>query len=141
VHDTDEQKLFGPLLNRRLLAEAGSLLRFGFVGGMASATYILAALLLERAGMTPQTANIISVAASITVSFLGHVFYSFRKGRITSPYVFRFLVLSVAVYAFSSAGTHAGVVWFGWPYCAVVLAVAATIPLFTWTAGRFWVFR
>ena len=141
MQDVRERKLFDPLLKRRLLAEAGSLLRFGLVGGAASATYILVALLVARAGVTPQTANVIGVVASTTVSFLGHLFYSFRRDRITRAYVIRFLILSVAVYAFSSAGTHISVAWFGWPYWAVVLAVAATIPLFTWTAGRFWVFR
>jgi putative flippase GtrA len=141
VQDVRERKLFDPQLKRRLLAEAGSLLRFGLVGGAASATYVVVALLAARAGVTPQTANIIGVVASTTVSFLGHLFYSFRRDRITRAYLIRFLILSVAVYAFSSAGTHIGVAWFGWPYWAVVLAVAATIPLFTWTAGRFWVFR
>lgn len=117
------------------------MLRFGVVGVGACATYILVALLFAQAGLSPQGANLIGVVASTTVSFLGHVFYSFRKSRITSSYVVRFLILSLAVYALSRAGTHAGVLWLGWPYWLVVVAVAAMIPLFTWTAGRFWVFR
>lgn len=135
------QKLLDSVLKHRLLMEAASILRFGLVGVAACATYMLVALLVARAGLSPQGANLIGVVASTTVSFLGHVFYSFRKDRITRRYVLRFSILSVAVYAFSSAGTHAGVTWLGWPYWTVVIALAASIPLFTWTAGRFWVFR
>jgi putative flippase GtrA len=128
-------------MKRRLLVEVISLLRFGVVGIGASATYILVALVVARAGLPPQGANLLGVVASTTVSFLGHLFYSFRKGGITSRYILRFSVLSLAVYAFSRAGTYAGLTWFEMPYWVVVFAVAAMIPLFTWTAGRFWVFR
>ena len=139
--DANGQKSFDTVLKPRLLVEAGSMLRFGMVGVGACATYIVVALLFSQAGLSPQGANLVGVVASTTVSFLGHVFYSFRKGRVTSRYVVRFLILSCAVYALSRAGTHAGHVWFGWPQWLVVVAVAAMIPLFTWTAGRFWVFR
>lgn len=126
---------------RRLMAEAGSILRFGVVGAGASATYVLVALLVERAGLSPQGANLVAVVASTTVSFLGHLFYSFRKTSVKGRYVVRFLGQSAAVYVVTIAGTHAGTVWLGWPYWVVVFAIAAAVPLFTWTAGRFWVFR
>lgn len=103
--------------------------------------YVLAALAAAYAGVPPQGANLIGVVASTSVSFFGHVFYSFRKGGVTRQYVVRFVILSLAVYILSRVGTHAGIAWLGLPYWAVVLAVAAIIPLFTWTAGRFWVFR
>jgi putative flippase GtrA len=141
VLDANERELSARVLKRRLLAEAGSILRFGLVGIAASATYILVALILKREGLSPQGANVAGVTASTTISFLGHLFYSFRKDRITLNYVARFLVMSAAVYAFSSAGTHLGVAWFGWSHGVVVLTLAACIPLFTWTVGRFWVFR
>lgn len=137
----NESGLVDTLMKRRLLREAGSILRFGVVGIGACATYIVVALVSARAGGPPQMANLIGIAAGTTVSFLGHVFYSFRKGGLTSPYLMRFSVLTLAVYALSRAATHAGIAWFGWPHWLVVFAVAAIIPLFTWPAGRFWVFR
>lgn len=117
------------------------MLRFGVVGIGVSAAYVVVALAGERSGLSAQQANFVGVIASTLISFLGHLFYSFRKGGITKSYTLRFLVLSLAVYALSRAGTSLGVSYLGWPYWIVVLSIAATMPLFTWTAGRFWVFR
>lgn len=130
-----------PAIRHRLFAELGSMLRFGVVGIGASATYIVVALAAERAGLSPQQANLVGVIASTLTSFFGHLFYSFRRDGITGQYITRFLVLSLAVYALSRAGTSLGVTYLGWPYWIVVLSIAVTMPLFTWTAGRFWVFR
>lgn len=117
------------------------MLRFAVVGIGASSTYILVALLAGTSGLQPQGANLLGVLASTSVSFLGHAFYTFRKSGLTVRYLVRFTILSFAVYVLSRAATHAGVEWLAWPYWAVVLAVASLIPLFTWTASRFWVFR
>jgi putative flippase GtrA len=115
--------------------------RFGIVGIGSCATYILVALAGEWAGLDLQEANLFGVLASTVFSFLGHVFFSFRKGGIAGAYLWRFLVLSLAVYGLTYLGTHVGVAVLGWPRKLIVLLVAAAIPAFTWTAGRFWVFR
>jgi putative flippase GtrA len=126
---------------RGLLDEASSMLRFAVVGIGASSTYILVALLAGTSGLQPQGANLIGVLASTGVSFFGHAYYSFRRGGLTARYLMRFTILSLAVYVLSRAATHAGVEWLAWSYLTVVFAVAALIPLVTWTASRFWVFR
>ncbi len=97
--DANERELSARGLKLRLLAEAGSILRFGLVGIAASATYILVALILKREGLSPQIANVVGVTAGTTVSFLGHLFYSFRKKRVTSHNLTRFLLMSAGVYA------------------------------------------
>lgn len=128
-------------MKSRWYAELASMGRFGIVGIGACATYILVALAGEMAGLAPQAANLVGVLSSTAFSFVGHVFYSFRKGGITGAYLLRFSVLSLVVYFLTFTGTYAGVVLLEWPRPLVVFLVAAIIPLFTWTAGRFWVFR
>lgn len=125
----------------RITTEMASMGRFGIVGIGSCATYILVALAGEWAGLDLQKANFFGVLASSVFSFLGHVFFSFRKGGIASAYLWRFLVLSLAVYGLTYLGTHVGIAVLGWPRKLIVLLVAAAIPAFTWTAGRFWVFR
>ena len=128
-------------MKARLLTELASMGRFGIVGLGSCATYILVALAGEWYSLDSQKANLIGVLASTAFSFLGHVYFSFRKGAISAAYLLRFLVLSLAVYGLTFVGTHVGVSLLGWPRPLVVLLVAAAIPIFTWTAGRFWVFR
>lgn len=125
----------------QLLGELASMGRFGTVGLGSCATYVVVAMLGESAGLGSQGANLVGVLASTTFSFLGHVFFSFRKGGIALAYLGRFLTLSLGVYCLTYVGTHAGVAMFGWPRPIVVLLVAAAIPIFSWTASRFWVFR
>lgn len=128
-------------MTARLRTELASMGRFGIVGVGSCATYILVALAGNWAGLRLQEANLFGVLASTAFSFLGHLFFSFRKGGITGAYLWRFLVLSLAVYGLTYVGIHVGASVLGWPRPLIVLLVAAAIPAFTWTAGRFWVFR
>lgn len=128
-------------MKSRFQAELASMGRFVIVGVGACATYILVALVGDRSGLAAQPANLVGVLASTAFSFFGHVYYSFRKGGIAGAYLLRFSVLSLAVYIVSYGGTYTGVSLLQWPRPLVVFIVAAIIPLFTWTAGRFWVFR
>ena len=124
-----------------LKPELASMGRFGLVGLASCATYVAVALLAESAGLAPQAANLAGVLASTALSFVGHALYSFAKGGITRAYLLRFCALSAAVYGLTYLATYVGVTLLGWPRTLVVLGIAAIIPVFTWTAGRFWVFR
>ncbi len=128
-------------MKSRLQAELASIGRFGVVGFGACVTYILVALLGARLGLGAQSANLVGVFTSTVFSFLGHAYYSFQKNFITRIYILRFIVLSFAVYVLSFGATYIGIALLQWPRPMVVVIIAAIIPLFTWSAGRFWVFR
>ncbi len=128
-------------MKAELKPELASMGRFGLVGLASCATYVAVALVAARVGLAPQVANLAGVLASTALSFIGHALYSFGKDDITRAYLLRFCVLSAAVYVLTYMLTYAGVTLFGWPRAFVVLGIAAIIPLFTWTVGRFWVFR
>lgn len=114
------------------------LVRFGLVGGAATATHLAAAwaLLRQWPEMSPFLANLIAFLLAFQVSFWGHSRFTFG----TEGSRLRFFLVSGAGFALNNVLLGLlllpGVFT---PFVAICLA-AALVPLFVFIASKLWVF-
>lgn len=117
---------------------SGQIMRFGIVGGAATATHmaVAAALLSATVPWPVWLINVIAFAVAFWVSFFGHRHFTFkRKG---SPV--RFLGAAMAGLAVNNVFLLA-VLWVtGNEMLSVVLAAAAA-PVAVFAISRLWVFN
>ena len=125
-----------------MLREALLGLRFGIVGVAASLTHfaVLTALLsLAKAG--PVLANTCAYALALGVSFTGHHFWTFRTGGPLVRSFLRFLGASGGAYVVSTLVLVVLLRATALPDAMAALLAVAVMPLVTFVAHRFWVFR
>lgn len=118
------------------------ILRFGGVGGVATLSHVAAALAAEAVlPVTPQQANLAGFAVAVVVSYTGHARFTFDTPLRSGRQFQRFLMLSLAGLAASSLTVHLMTTLLGMGFLAAMAAVAVVVPLFSYIAMRFWVFR
>lgn len=126
---------------RRLQTFIAEGYRFGLVGLCATLTYIIASLSAILIGLDVYLANLLGYLASVAISYFGHNAFTFRstlQHRIKLP---RFIVLSITTYFLSNLILLIVANTLERRPFEAALAVACSIPLFTWVTAKFWVFR
>jgi len=122
-------------------ALTAKLARFAGVGALATGLYVAVAwVAVEAFGLAPLPASLFGYVAAIGVSYLGQKRLTFRSAgahRIELP---RFLATSVLAFA-GSVGSMAAVTGAGWDYRFGLVAAALAVPLASFAAMNFWVFR
>lgn len=114
--------------------------RFGAVGILATLVHIVVAIaVVELTGIDVFWANICAFCVAAFVSYGGNHRWTFSRNGSHMRYLPRFLSIAalglalgqIMVWSISEAGGH---------YRVAVLAVAVTVPAFTFLASRFFVF-
>lgn len=83
---------------------AGELIRFGFVGALATATHFVTAALLFSTGATGLfAANTAGFAAAFFVSYFGHHRVTFRSGTADLHSLLRFGIVALAGFGVNMA--------------------------------------
>lgn len=125
----------------QLTIEFGRLVRFGLSGIFATLTYGGISSAIVETGLTrPVAAAVFGYLASATVSYYGHLYFSFRVAPDHRKFFWRFAVTSVITFPMAIVITYliTGVV--GGPNGRAVAAVMVLIPLTNYFCNRFWVF-
>ena len=128
----------------RLLLVQG--LKFGIVGGLATAVHlVLFVLCIELAGMQPFWANFPAFAVAVAVGFTGHFLWTFRHrdraGTISwTPVFVRFAVTAALGLLLNSLIVYGVVDAFGLGYGYAAVLMATLTPATVFTASKFWVF-
>lgn len=121
--------------------EFGRVLRFGLVGGTATLTYLVAALISgEVFHLAPLVASTVGLLASCGVSYIGHCAFSFRVASDHRLYLPRFLVMAVIAYVTQLTAMAIITDLLLLPYQYGVAAVVVMIPLVNYAVSRLWVF-
>ena len=114
---------------------------FGVMGACATLLHVGVALLLtERAALDSFVANACGAAAAFAVSYLGNARITFPSQRGLWNGASRYLVVTFASLALSSAIlvlTQRS----GFPTYAYALIVVITVPLATFLLAKFWAFQ
>jgi putative flippase GtrA len=120
------------------------LMRFGTVGGLATATHAGVYLYIVTANLlAPILANFAAYALAFAVSFVGHRRWTFGdapKGGRNNTAVFRFLSVSLSGLALNSAAVLLLVNYFRLPDWTPLLVIVGVTPVFSFLLNRFWVF-
>lgn len=117
------------------------LVRFGFVGGLATLVHVLAALSAKAAFDLPeQRANLVGFSVAVLVSYLGHMRFTFAIREGSSTQFLRFVIMSGLSLAISSGAVWLMTIELGFSFAAAMGAVAVLVPGASFLAMRFWVF-
>lgn len=117
------------------------LVRFSLMGGIATAVYVLAALMaVEWGGFSPMLSSTLGFCASFAVSYLGHFHFTFSVPGRYRDYVVRFAVSSLASFLISTL-----VMWLTAKLLELdsriaLMVVGIIIPICSYLINRCWVF-
>lgn len=115
--------------------------RFASVGVIATLVHVSVAFGLGVGlGWTSMSANSGGFLTAVFVSYWGHLRFSFLKPNSKRSYVWRFVVLSLSSYAFSSLIVFVMTHVFEASLGLALVLVAICVPVLSYILSRFWVF-
>lgn len=119
--------------------EIGRIVRFVVVGGAATLVHVGVALLsLHAMGAAPHVANLCGFLVAVVFSYTMHSRVTFRhEGASALP---RFSVVALGGFLVSSGAVSAFLA-LGLPEGVAVPLAALVVPVASYLANRFWVFR
>jgi putative flippase GtrA len=121
-------------------------LKFGAVGGAATAVHVVAFILwIELAGLSPLWANVAAFCVAITVAFTGHFSWTFRHPDPTRQGPWRktfakFAAVALFGLAMNSLCVFLVVDLLAWPYLVAAALMATLVPACVFALSKFWVF-
>lgn len=124
---------------QRLIAEGWRILRFGLVGGAATATNSVVSVVTHKLGVVPWLAVILGFVPAFVVSYLGHRHFTFKQG--SQGAMLRFFVVALSGLAVGE-GVLKGLLTFSplsSSWCVLLSTLSA--PAVTYVAARLWAFR
>ncbi len=120
----------------------GQLLRFGGVGGLATALHVIFALVMsDLVGLAPLQANFIGFAGATLFSYLGHACFTFACPVRQVDQAVRFLMSGLVSLASSSFLVWLMTSLLRADFAITMLVVGLVVPAFTFVVLRFWVFE
>lgn len=118
----------------------GQSMRFGVVGGAATAVHVLIALLGSYLlALSPHLSNLLGYACAFSVSFFGHVHFTFKVQGPRGRHFVRFLVVSLCALATSGLVTEL-CISSGWSFLQAMGLVALIVPAASFLAAKTWAF-
>ncbi len=114
---------------------------FALVGGLATAThYLVALLLIERLGVGIYSANVAAYSTALGVSFFGHSLLTFRVALQKKVFL-RFIGFSVVVFLFSQAILWLAQMAFPDSHRISMAIVVVLIPAVSYLVNKFLVYK
>jgi putative flippase GtrA len=127
---------------KELRIEIARIARFGIVGILAAIVYAVVTALIVQTGLgLPLVATVIGHLVAGTVSYLGHLYFSFAVVPDHRTFLYRFVLITAAALAL-----NVGVTWLltqrlGMSYWIAIGAVTVLIPAMNYLCNRLWVFQ
>ena len=115
---------------------------FVVVGITATACHAGVTLAVNRLfGLGPMTASVVGYASSVSISYLGNAWLTFRRPVMHGPQVLRFAVISLAGFALNQAIVFVCTHMLGWPLKWALIPVVLLVPTSTFVMAKLWAFR
>jgi putative flippase GtrA len=124
---------------QRLIAEGWRILRFGLVGGAATATNSVISVATHKLGVVPWLAVILGFIPAFAVSYLGHRHFTFKQGSPTA--MVRFFVVALSGLAVGEGVLQGLLAYSPLSSSWCVLLSTLSAPAVTYVAARLWAFR
>ena len=117
------------------------IVRFGFVGVIATLIYAVVAYLSAKGRWVgPLTATTLGYAAAFVVSYFGHLRCSFSVAPDHRVYLWRFVLVTAVTFGFSLCVTWVVTDVMRLSYAIAIFTVAIFVPPTSYLCNRFWVF-
>jgi putative flippase GtrA len=124
------------------IATLWQLIRYGVIGGAASATYaVVAFVLIGHGGWRPAFASAGAYVVAIPVSYLGQKYFTFRSRQRSWHELGRFLVVQLFNLLLAAVIMHVACETFKLDRLWGIVAVVAVIPIATYAMLALAVFR
>ena len=120
--------------------EAWQVLRFGLVGAAASLTYLLSSIALLGLGFAPFAVNLAAFAFSLTLSYLGQYYFTYRAAGAHRMLSVRYAGSTAVLIAVCTA-LHWGLLQLLFDPRLASLAVTLTYPVLSFLLNHGWVYR
>ena len=120
--------------------EAWQVLRFGLVGAAASLTYLLSSIALLGLGFAPFAVNLAAFAFSLTLSYLGQYYFTYRAAGAHRMLSVRYAGSTAVLIAVCTA-LHWGLLQLLFDPRLASLAVTLTYPVLSFLFNHGWVYR
>jgi putative flippase GtrA len=118
----------------------GRLVRFGLVGGVATAIQYVILVVLVHAGVAPPVGSAIGFVVSAFGNYLLNYHFTFRSRESHGPAVTKFVTLAAGGLAISYVLMHV-LVGAGWYYLLAQVLVTAVVFLWNFVGNSVWTFR
>ena len=119
--------------------ELWQIVRFGAVGIAASLAYLGSSLIFLGFGMPPLVVNAAAFAISLTLSYLGQYYFTYRVSDAHKRLSLRYAVTVLALLSVCSA-LHWGLIWLEVSPPLASLAVTLIYPPLSFLSNHGWVF-
>ncbi|MBU1377243.1 MAG: GtrA family protein [Alphaproteobacteria bacterium] len=117
------------------------LLVFAVVGGLATVTHFVLALLANtQFGAPPLVANVVGYVGAVMISYVGNARFTFQRRVLDRAQFVRFGVVSLAGLALGQAITYLATQALHLPFQLTLMVVVASVPVFTFVTSRLWAF-
>lgn len=128
------------LINRDLFFQ---LFRFGVVGFSSAFVHFVTVIFLVEFGvLKPLVANVFAFIVAFQVSYSGHRYWTFRGANIMHRVAFpKLLLVNGLAFLGNESLFFVFLNDFHLPYQLALLFVLTILPLATFVANKFWVFR
>jgi putative flippase GtrA len=128
------------LMNKLLFFQ---LMRFGIVGCAAACVHFSVLVFLVEIGLLkPLSANIIAFFVAFSVSYSGHRYWTFNAKQVQHRVAFtKLLLVQLTNLATNEGLFYIFLTYFNLPYPVALLIVLVTLPIFTFSLSKWWVFR
>ena len=126
----------------QVATEFGRLVRFGVTGTVAALAYAELTFVLVETGLArPVAATIFGYFVAATISYLGHMYFSFRVEPDHRTFFWRFVAMAAIIFAMTILVTYLVTDILGGSYRISIAAVTVLIPTTNYICNRFWVFQ
>lgn len=115
--------------------------RFGVTGITATTVHSLVLVVfVEVGGWAPTTANMVAFLCAVTVSYLGNYHWTYQSSRQHRSSVWRFVFVAIVAALMNYAIFILMVDHWNLHYLLALVVVMTTVPLFSFTVQKHWVF-
>jgi putative flippase GtrA len=118
----------------------GRLLRFGLVGGVATAIQYVILIVLVHEGIWPAAASAIGFVVSAFGNYLLNYHFTFRSRESHAPAAMKFVMLAAGGLVINFVLMHL-LVAAGWYYLLAQVLVTAVVFLWNFVGNSLWTFR
>ncbi|MEJ1297194.1 MAG: GtrA family protein [Candidatus Sedimenticola sp. (ex Thyasira tokunagai)] len=127
------------------MVNPGSLLqvgRFGVVGILATGVHGLALyMFVEWVSLLPVIANSCAFLVAVVVSYVGHYLWTFHANTAHASTFTKFFIMASSGFLLNALIMEVTVNIAGLHYFIGFTIIVLTVPVATFLAGRYWVFR
>ena len=120
--------------------EIWTVMRFGLVGAAATLTYLVCSIILLGSGIAPVTVNLIAFAVSLTLSYLGQYYFTYRAANAHARLSLRYAIATLVLIAICSI-LHRGLLQLALDPRLASLAVTIAYPLLSFILNHGWAYR